>query len=293
MLYYPLIMEEKWTLKRCSVCPLKCGADRYKERGVCGASADIEVSAYNLHFGEEPPISGERGSGTIFFTHCPLGCSFCQNYPISSLGNGRSLSEEEFIRTILSLQEKGVHNINFVTPTHYALHILSALRKVKGRELKIPVVYNTSGYENIEILRELEDLVDIYLPDMKYSMDSSAESLSRALGYLKVNSEALREMYRQKGNLTMDNDGIATKGVLIRHLVLPEGVSGTQGVLKFIRKEFGKDAALSLMSQYHPAGEAVNHPQIGRRLNEKEYAVMLDEAERLGLDNVYIQEMDE
>ncbi|NLB35653.1 MAG: radical SAM protein [Elusimicrobia bacterium] len=276
-------------LKTCYVCPLNCGVNRYKTRGLCGADANIEVSSYNLHRGEETPISGQSGSGTIFFTHCSLGCIFCQNYTISKQGQGRIISEDELIKIMLELQDRGAHNINLVTPTHYALQILKVLKKIKDRKLKIPVVYNTSGYENIKTLRKLEGLVDVYLPDIKFFSDATAALYTQAKDYHKVNVRALEEMFRQVGNLKLNEQGIAERGLLIRHLVLPEGLSGTSEVLRFLREKFGKKIFLSLMSQYHPVGDARRDPKLCRRITRQEYFAALSEVERLGLENVYSQ----
>ncbi len=277
-------------LKKCAVCPLECGADRFSSRGACGAGAEVEVSSFNLHFGEEPPVSGDKGSGTIFFTHCPLKCVFCQNYPISHLGHGKGVSEERLIDIMLELQEKGAHNINLVTPTHYTPQIVSALRAVKGKTLKIPVIYNSSGYDKTTSLRKLEGLIDIYMPDMKFSVERSGDLVCSISDYIKVNREALFEMYRQVGDFRINKEGVAVRGLIIRHLVLPGGISGTEKVLGFISRKLGKGVYLSLMAQYHPAGGSVGDPLLGRRLEPQEYEAAVYEAERLGLENCYTQD---
>ncbi len=284
-------IELNHNLSECTLCPLECKTDRMEKSGVCGAGHILEISSWNCHFGEEPPISGASGSGTIFFTHCPLKCSFCQNYPISHLGNGRKYTEDEFINMMLGLQNKGVHNINLVTPTHYAVHIIAALRKIKGKELKIPVVYNTSGYEKVEMLKALEGLVDIYMPDAKFSDSNTAAGILNAEDYWEVNEKALKEMYRQVGNLKILENGIAERGMLIRHMVLPSGLSGTSKVLKFIAEEIHVETYISLMAQYHPAYDTVNDKVLGRRLTNKEYDEAVEYAESLGLVNCYIQEI--
>ncbi|MBN2406269.1 MAG: radical SAM protein [Elusimicrobia bacterium] len=276
-------------LKKCNICPIECGADRTRTRGFCGAGRSLEISSWNLHFGEEPPISGHRGSGTVFFTHCSLKCKFCQNYPISHLGNGKKYSKEDFMEIMLGLQRDGAHNINLVTPTHYAPQIIEALSMIKGGRLKIPVVYNSSGYEKVETLEALEGLVDIYMPDAKYSDSRKASGLCEAKDYWKVNKKAIKEMHRQVGGLMINRNGIAERGLLIRHLVLPGDLSGTGAVLKFIAEEIGPDTYLSLMSQYHPAHKAVKHETLGRKITKKEYEKAVDAAIGLGMSNGYFQ----
>ena len=277
------------TLRRCTVCPIGCGADRTRERGACGACDEIEVSSYNLHFGEEPAVSGSRGSGTVFFTHCPLRCIFCQNYPISHLGHGRPFSEEGFINLMLGLQGEGAHNINFVTPTHYTPQLISALKKIKGTRLTIPTIYNCSGYERVETLRKLQGLIDIYMPDSKFSENGSAGAVCRAKDYTEVNRAALLEMRRQVGDLKLNKDGVAVRGVIVRHLVLPGGLSGTLDVLRFISRKMGRKTHISLMAQYHPASDAAGHRILGRRITENEYAEAVREAEMLGFENCLTQ----
>lgn len=276
-------------LTKCNVCPIGCRADRTRSRGACGAGDVLEISSWNLHFGEEPPISGHQGSGTIFFAHCPLKCLFCQNYPISHLGHGVEFSREEFINMMLKLQDEGAHNINFVTPTHYTLQIIEALRMIKGNKLKIPVVYNCSGYEKTDTLKDLEGLVDIYMPDAKYSSSKSASKLCNAEDYWEINKEALKEMHRQVGDLQIDSSGIALRGLLVRHLVLPEDLSGTEEVLTYIAWEINKNTYISLMSQYHPAYKTVGDKILGRRLNRDEYSRAVQYAEALMLENCYCQ----
>ena len=276
-------------LTACRICPFECGIDRTDKRGPCGASDKLEISSWNLHHGEESPISGTRGSGTIFLTHCALRCIFCQNYPISHLGNGREFSIEEFTAMILDLQERGAHNINFVTPTHYTPHIIEVLKNIKNRELKIPVVYNTSGYEKVETLRELEGLIDIYMPDAKYSDPGASARLCRAGDYWDVNKAALKEMYRQGGGLKINSDGIAVSGILIRHMVLPGDLSGTPDVLEFIAREISPMTYVSIMSQYHPAYKTAHGSQPDRNITAAEYEDALECARELGMENCFIQ----
>ncbi|MFW6134391.1 MAG: radical SAM protein [Elusimicrobiota bacterium] len=278
-----------FNLKKCNVCPIECGVDRTKNRGACGAGEKIEVSSWNLHFGEEPPISGIRGSGTIFFAHCSLKCIFCQNYPISHLGNGEEITREILSDIILDLQRSKAHNINLVTPTHYTPQIKDVLEKIKSEKLKIPVVYNCGGYEKSETLKELEGLVDIYMPDTKFSEPEVAEKLCNARDYREVNQKALKEMHRQVGKLNLSSNGIAKKGVLVRHLVLPNNLSGTEKILKFIAEELGKDTYISLMSQYHPAHKAVDNKLLNRKIYQQEYRDAVEMTKKLGLENCFYQ----
>lgn len=277
-------------LSSCRLCPRHCGVDRLKgEKGFCKTGIDAPVSSRNLHHGEEPPISGYRGSGTIFFSNCNLKCVFCQNYPISQMGVGGEVSNRELGDIILTLQRRGAHNINFVTPTHVVHSIISALVYAIESGLKIPLVYNSSGYDSIEELELLDGIVDIYMPDMKYSDDEVAERFSNAPNYLAVNRRAIKEMHKQVGNLVMDEEGIALRGLLIRHLVLPEGLAGTENVLSFIANEVSKDTYISLMSQYFPTNKAFQYPEISRMVNRSEYRKAADILQRLGLENGFIQ----
>ena len=278
-------------LESCRVCPRRCGVNRIRgETGACALGRNPAVSSFNLHFGEEPPISGYRGSGTIFFTSCNLRCVFCQNYPISQLRHGREVSVRTLADMMLKLQDKGAHNINFVTPTHLVPQIMDALRIAYERGLEIPLVYNTGGYDSLEALRLLDGIVDIYMPDMKYSDPEIALKYSGVPDYPKVNRQAIKEMHRQVGDLIMDGDGIAVKGLLVRHLVLPEGIAGTEEVLKFLAEEVSKDTYVSLMRQYFPAYRAVDMPPLDRRITEEEYREAVELLERYGLTRGWIQE---
>ncbi len=277
-------------LKSCDICPRNCLVDRLSgKRGICRSDHRLMVSSYNLHFGEEPPISGWRGSGTIFLTNCPLRCKFCQNYPISQLGNGKVYEVEELSDMMLYLQRRGAHNINFVTPTHYLPHILLALSMAMKRGLKIPIVYNTSGYEKVEILRYLDGVVDIYLPDAKYSDKNLAKRLSLAYDYPEVNRLALKEMAKQVGNLKLGEDGVAIRGLIVRHLVLPNNVENSRGVLNMIKEEIGTWVTISLMSQYFPTFRALSDNMINRKITEEEYKEVVKYMESLGFKNGWIQ----
>lgn len=276
----------------CTLCPHECKVDRIRKKtGKCKTGNELFISSYNLHFGEEPPISGLKGSGTIFFTNCNLACVFCQNYPISQLSNGNLISTDNLTNNMLELQEKGAHNINFVTPAHVLPMLVEAVYKAKNSGLKIPLVYNTNGYEKVETLKLLEGIIDIYLPDAKYTKEENSVKYSGAPNYWNVNKLALKEMFRQAGNLVIDKDGIAQKGLIIRHLVLPNNISGTKEVLEFIANDISSDVYLSLMSQYHPAHQSHKYPEISRRLNQTEYDEAVKTANDLNLDKGWIQEL--
>ncbi len=277
----------------CRLCPRQCQAEREKnKKGVCGAQKKLKIASFNLHYGEEPPISGECGSGTIFFSGCTLKCVFCQNYPISHLFNGEFYSIEELSILFLNLQERGAHNINFVSPTPYLYHIVRALRSACKKGLKIPIVYNTSGYERSEVVNALNRLVDIYLPDLKYYDNSLSLKFSRVNNYFENAYLSLEEMFKQAGELQMDGEGIAIKGMILRHLILPGHVENSKKVLKTIAESHFKNSYLSLMSQYFPAYKAVEMPEINRRLRLDEYAAVKKYALSLGFTNGWFQELD-
>jgi len=276
--------------KNCTLCPFQCGVDRTAgERGVCGQSSRVVVASYNVHHGEEPPISGTAGSGTIFFSGCSGRCIYCQNYPISQFGNGNEVTTERLAGMMLELQERGCHNINLVTPTHFIPSIAAALAIAAVRGLRIPIVYNTSGYERPEIIELLDGIVDIYLPDAKYADDSIAREISGFRGYVGYNREALRKMHGQVGDLVMENE-TAVKGLIIRHLVLPGDMSGTENVLEFISRALGPGTYVSLMSQYFPAYESLRHETLSRTITDTEYERAIEAFTRCGLRNGWIQE---
>jgi putative pyruvate formate lyase activating enzyme len=278
-------------LKRCDLCPHGCGVNRLAgETGVCRASARPRIASANLHHGEEPPISGTKGSGTIFLTGCSLHCRFCQNFPISQLGNGNGLSTGDLAKRCIRLQSLGVHNINFVTPTHFLPQILAALFLAVPQGLKLPIVWNSSGYERIDALRLLDGIVDIYLPDMKYAADDQAVRYSAAPGYREINRSAVKEMLRQVGHLELDESGVAVRGLIIRHLVLPEGSAGSRETLSWIGANLGREINISLMKQYFPAHEAASIPGIDRKLTEREYEEAVEALEEAGLEHGWMQE---
>jgi putative pyruvate formate lyase activating enzyme len=284
--------REPSPLSSCRLCPRACGPDRLAgERGFCGAGALAKVAAVSLHHGEEPPISGTRGSGTVFFTHCNMTCLFCQNYPISQLGNGREMDTPALAGELLRLQAKGAHNVNFVTPTPHAPQLADAVRAARERGFRIPVVYNTNGYDSLEALALLEGVVDIYLPDAKYRSPVLAGEISGTPDYVGHNHAAIAEMVRQTGFLAVDGNGIATRGVLVRHLVLPGKAEETERVLAHLADAFGSDLPLSLMGQYFPAFRAGTTRGFERKLAVKEYGRAVAAAERLAFRNVFVQEI--
>ena len=280
-------------LQHCRLCPRQCDVNRLAgEIGYCRAGAEPVVASWNLHPWEEPPISGTRGSGTIFFTHCTARCLFCQNYPISQLGVGRKVSIERLAEMMLELQSRNCHNINLVTGTHFVPQILSALAVAAAQGLRLPLVYNSSGYETVEVLRLLDGVVDIYLPDAKYAEDGAARRLSGFRGYVSANRHALLEMYRQVGDeLLLDAEGIAFRGLIIRHMILPQGLAGTKQVLHWIAKELSPRVNISLMAQYFPAHKAVGHPILGRKISSDEYFDALEAFDALGLERGWRQEL--
>jgi putative pyruvate formate lyase activating enzyme len=248
-----------------------------------------EVSSDNLHFGEEPPISGTRGSGTIFFAGCSLRCVFCQNYPISQLLHGNRVTLPGLADMMTRLQDRGAHNINLVTPSHFAPQIMAALLIAYRKGLKIPLVYNCGGYESLEMLGLWEGIIDVYMPDMKYAEPENARTYSSAPEYPAVNRKAVHEMARQVGVLELDQEGIAVKGLLVRHLVLPENVAGTETVLRFIAERISPKTHISLMSQYFPAHRAHGLPPMDRKISPAEYGNAKSLLERFGLENGWVQ----
>lgn len=281
-------------MEECKLCPRECGVNRLRndKLGFCRSGIDAVVSSCAPHHGEEPPLSGTNGSGTIFFANCNLRCVYCQNYPISQLGHGVKRTPGELACQMLWLQEQGCHNLNLVTPTHFVPQILKALAVARERGFRLPVVYNSSGYESAKTLKLLEGVVDIYLPDMRYSDNDAANRFSLAQGYLEVNRAAVQEMYRQVGNLVMDGDGIAKRGLVVRHLVLPNCISGTEEVMRFLSEEISKDVYVSLMNQYFPTYRAAEFKDLSRRITPKEYEEAYLSMKSHGLGNGWLQEYD-
>ncbi len=279
----------KKSMERCDLCPRKCGTDRTRgEKGFCRSGAEAIVYSYAPHHGEEPPLSGYAGSGTIFFSNCNMGCIYCQNYQFSQTGAGRQMSVRDLASVMLELQGMGCHNINLVTPTHFVTPVVEALKYAYADGLKIPIVYNTGGYDSLDVIRSLEGLIDIYMPDMRYSSDEMAEKYSCAPGYAGNNRAIVKEMNRQAGVLQVDR-GIASKGLIIRLLILPGGISGTVDTLEFIARSVGKDTYLSVMSQYYPAHKAASFRDLGHRINKADYDAVTRKMRALGLDNGWLQ----
>lgn len=268
--------------------------NRWKgETGYCGSGPHAKIASVNLHFGEEPPISGTRGSGTIFFSGCTLKCVFCQNYPISHLYNGNEVTDAELAEQMLDLQRQGAHNINLVTPTHMLPAILRALIIAKDKSLAIPIIYNSSGYERAETLDLLHDVVDIYMPDAKYATADTARIYSDAPDYPVHNRTALKNMFMQKKDLVLDNSGIAVRGLMVRHLVLPHHLDETEKILAFLKNEISPHIYVSLMAQYHPAFKADAFTNLKFPLTKDEYRKALRCAERLNLTNGWRQDCDD
>jgi putative pyruvate formate lyase activating enzyme len=271
-------------LSRCALCPRRCGVNRLKdEAGECRIGRNAVVSSVGPHFGEEPPLVGTHGSGTIFFSGCNLHCVFCQNWEISQSALGERVSQERLASLMLSVQGQGCHNLNLVSPTHVVAQILEALPLAAERGLCVPIVYNTGGYDSPEILKLLDGVVDIYMPDAKYGSDAAGETYSQAPGYWSRNRAALKEMHRQAGVLEMDSRGIARRGLLIRHLVLPGGLARSENVLRFIAEELSPDSYVNIMDQYRPCHRAGSYPELRRGITPDEFARVLACARSLGL----------
>ncbi|OAT84845.1 radical SAM protein [Desulfotomaculum copahuensis] len=280
-------------LRHCTLCPRRCGANREAgKNGFCCAPARPKIALASLHFGEEPCISGTAGSGTVFFSHCNLKCVFCQNHEISQGGFGREVDVEQLAQIFIKLQEKGAHNINLVSPTPYVPVISPAIKVARRRGLAIPVVYNTNAYENVETLALLEGLVDIYLPDLKYFSAEPARRYSAAPDYFHAATAAIKEMYRQVGTPVLDKNGLARRGLIIRHLVLPGQVADSIHVLHWIAGNLPREVYISLMAQYFPAHRAVRIPPLDRRLRVDEYEDVVNCLLKLGLQNGFVQEME-
>lgn len=279
-------------MRSCTLCPRDCKVNRLKdEKGFCTIGKRASVGSSNSHRGEEPPISGSRGSGTIFFTSCNMRCIFCQNYPISQLRHGKEVTPHELAKIMLQLQKDGCHNINLVTPSHVIPQFLAGLYIAAKKGLKLPIVSNSSGYEGMEALKLLDGAIDIYMPDIKYSNNENAATYSNAPDYWDRVRPAIKEMYRQVGDLKMDDEGIAISGLIIRHMVLPENISGTEDVLKFISEEISAGTYISLMSQYFPAHQALTHPLINRRVTKEEFQRAVGAFHENGLTNGWLQEV--
>lgn len=271
-LFPDIIQKANDMLESCTVCPRDCGVDRTQdEKGFCEAGYLPEVSSYAPHFGEESPLVGHQGSGTIFLTHCNLGCLFCQNYSISHAGEGRKIPIQKLAKVMVELQRLGCHNINFVSPTHFVPQILESLPQAIGMGLDVPLVYNTGGYDSVETLRLLDGVFDIYMPDFKYSKWEISEKYSQAPDYPLIAKQAIKEMFRQVGDLQIDEQGIAFCGLLVRHLVLPAGLAGTRDAMRFLATELSQNTYVNIMDQYYPCGNIPLDSPLRRRITSEEY----------------------
>ncbi len=279
-------------LEKCELCPRRCKVNRLKgERGFCGIADKVIIAHYGAHFGEEPPITGTQGSGNIFFASCNMRCIYCQNYQISHKNLGKEFSIAELVELFFSLEKQGLHNINLVSPSPYVPLIAAATREAKEKGIGIPFVYNTNAYEHADTIRGLDGLIDIYLPDFKYWNKHIAKKLSDAKDYPDYAKSSLLEMKRQVGDLFVE-DGIAKKGILIRHLVLPNNLAGSKQVLTWIKDNLGRETHISLMSQYYPLHKAYTYTLLNRKITEKEYGVLINRLIEDGFKNVFIQELD-
>jgi putative pyruvate formate lyase activating enzyme len=278
-------------LKECNLCPRKCGINRYVEKGFCGANNKIKVAYYHLHKWEEPVLSGTNGSGTIFFSHCNLRCIYCQNKKISIDGYGKYISNKRLEEIMLELQEIGAHNINLVTPTHYIPQISKILKKIKNKDLKIPIIYNTSSYENVGSLMIMRNLVDVYLADLRYYDDSLAFKYSKCLDYFETATMAIDEMFRQVGSFVLGDDGLIKKGVIVRILVLPGHIRDAKEIINYLYKTYKDDIYISIMSQYTPIGVCA-YNNLNRKLTDDEYEEVVNYALTIGVNMAFIQEGD-
>ena len=281
-------------LEKCKICPHNCGVNRLNGNiGRCKSNGNIKLAMASIHNFEEPCISGENGSGTVFFSNCNMNCVFCQNYKISQQGLGREISIKELAEIFIDEQNKNAENINLVTPTMYVYHIIEAIKIAKNKGLKIPIVYNSNGYENVETIKKLNGYIDIYLPDLKYYDDDLAFKYSGVKNYFENATSAIKEMYNQVGSPVLDENGMMKKGLIIRHLVLPNNLQNSKDVLKWINDNIDKKVFVSVMAQYFPTNRAKEFPEINRKLTKEEYEEIENYLYSLDLDNGYIQELGE
>lgn len=279
-------------LERCEICPHKCNINRSEGKiGRCKATDKVKIALYSIHNFEEPCISGEKGSGTVFFSNCNLNCIYCQNYEISQLGKGKEITIERLAEIFLIQQEKGVENINLVTPTSYVPQIIKAIEIARNKGLKLPIVYNTNSYENVETLQMLEGYIDVYLPDLKYAENELGKEYSKIDDYFEVATKAIREMIRQVGTPKLNENGIMLSGVMVRHLVLPNYIENSKKVLKWIVENLPKDIYVSVMAQYFPTYKAKEYEKMNRKLTKEEWKEIEDYIDELGIENGYVQEL--
>ena len=274
---------------KCTLCPRNCQANRTTILGYCKSTTTIQIGNYSLHKWEEPPISGNNGAGTIFFSHCSLNCIYCQNYELTKNHKGYTISITELAQIMLTLQKKGAHNINLVTPTHYVPDIINALTIAKNKGLTIPIIYNTSAYETIGTLKLLNNKVDIYLPDLKYYSSNISQKYSNAPNYFKISTKAIEEMYNQVGSPQFNTEGIITKGLIVRHLVLPGHIEDSKKILKYLYDTYKNNIYISIMNQYTPV-RTTPYPNLCRPLTKKEYNEVIDYAYNLGIRNAFVQD---
>ena len=281
-------------LEKCTICPHKCNINRnHGKIGRCKATNKVKIALYSTHEFEEPCISGQNGSGTVFFSNCNLNCIYCQNYEISQLGRGKEITIEELAQIFLIQQEKGVENINLVTPTSYVPQIIEAIKIAKKAGLKLPIVYNTNSYENVDTLKQLEGYIDIYLPDLKYAENELGKKYSKIENYFEIATESIKEMIRQVGEPKLNENGIIEKGVMIRHLVLPNHIENSKKVLKWIKENLPKEIYISIMAQYFPTYKAKEDNKINRKLTKEEWKEVEDYIAEIGIENGYVQELGE
>ena len=281
-------------LESCKICPHKCRVNREEGQiGRCRCDDKIKIALASIHYYEEPSISGKNGSGTVFFSNCNLNCIYCQNYEISQLGKGKVITIEELADIFIKQQEKGVNNINLVTPTMYAYQIIEAIKIAKRNGLNIPILYNTNGYERVETIKALEGYIDVYLPDLKYYSNLLSKKYSNVDNYFEVASNAIKEMYKQVGTAQFNEDGIIQKGVIIRHLVLPNHLQNSKHILKWIKENMPEDTYVSVMAQYFPTYKAKEDKDINRKLTKKEYEEIENYLYTLQLEKGYMQELGE
>lgn len=280
-------------LEECEICPHKCRVNRKEKIGRCKAREKVKIALYSIHDFEEPCISGKKGSGTVFFSNCNLNCMFCQNYEISQLGKGKEITIEKLAKIFLIQQKRGVQNINLVTPTSYVIQIIEAIKIAKEKGLNIPIIYNTNSYECVETLKLLEGYIDIYLPDLKYYENNLAKKYSKVDNYFEIATKAIKEMIRQVGGPKFNESGVLRKGVLIRHLVLPNHIEDSKKVLKWIKENIQKEIYISVMAQYFPTYEAKKDKELNRKLTKKEWEEIENYIQELEIQNGYVQELGE
>lgn len=280
------------TLKKCNLCPHKCGVNRLENKiGICKATNKVKLALANIHYFEEPCISGKTGSGTVFFSNCNLNCVFCQNYKISQLGFGEEITIDRLAEIFIELQKRGANNINLVSPTIYSLQIKEAIKKAKELGLNLPIIYNSSGYEDVEALKNLDGYIDVYLPDFKYYKNETALEYSKIKNYFNITTLALKEMKRQVGNPVFDDNGIIQKGMIVRHMILPSHIMETIRILDWIKENLGDDTYISIMAQYFPTNKAYLYKEINRKITKKELNIVKNYLGKINMQNGYIQKI--